>query len=161
MGGSPSCGSDCAGAPMLPFLYILFNLAFNIAALNLLKTAGTFCFCTALAHPCCLCLICCFCQSEGSHVPWFIVLSPACLPLLEHHSRIGPQQTGLMLLSHNQVVADALLHALFCTNWKEYIGRSTRVTVPMLYYRATHYVLPQRRLPIGCMFRLCTATEPE
>ncbi|KAL3155525.1 hypothetical protein ABBQ38_011076 [Trebouxia sp. C0009 RCD-2024] len=40
MGGSPSCGSDCAGAPMLPFLYILFNLAFNIAALNLLKTAG-------------------------------------------------------------------------------------------------------------------------
>ena len=25
---------------MLPILYIMFNLAFNVAALNLLKTAG-------------------------------------------------------------------------------------------------------------------------
>ncbi|DBB00298.1 TPA: hypothetical protein ACH3X1_014123 [Trebouxia sp. C0004] len=40
LGGSPSCGSDCSGAPMLPLLYIAFNLGFNIAALNLLKTAG-------------------------------------------------------------------------------------------------------------------------
>ena len=41
LGGSPSCGSDCSGAPLLPLLYIAFNLGFNIAALNLLKTAGT------------------------------------------------------------------------------------------------------------------------
>lgn len=40
LGGSPSCGSDCSGAPMLPLLYIACNLGFNIAALNLLKTAG-------------------------------------------------------------------------------------------------------------------------
>ena len=40
LGGSPSCGSDCSGAPMLPLLYIALNLGFNIAALNLLKTAG-------------------------------------------------------------------------------------------------------------------------
>ena len=40
LGGSPNCGSDCSGAPMLPLLYIAFNLGFNIAALNLLKTAG-------------------------------------------------------------------------------------------------------------------------
>lgn len=41
---------------MLPFLYILFNLAFNIAALNLLKTAGTCCFAT-VAYCTCLCLL--------------------------------------------------------------------------------------------------------
>ena len=41
LGGSPSCGSDCSGAPLLPLLYIAFNLGFNIAALNLLKTAGS------------------------------------------------------------------------------------------------------------------------
>lgn len=27
-------------------------------------------------------------------------------------------------LSNNQVVVDALLHALFCTGWKDYTGRS-------------------------------------
>lgn len=42
LGGLPNCGSDCSGAPMLPLLYIVFNLGFNIAALNLLKTAGAF-----------------------------------------------------------------------------------------------------------------------
>jgi len=62
LGGSPSCGSDCSGAPMLPLLYIAFNLGFNIAALNLLKTAGVFllpvkqchilCSCTALSDGC-------------------------------------------------------------------------------------------------------------
>ncbi len=62
LGGSPSCGSDCSGAPMLPLLYIACNLGFNIAALNLLKTAGVFllparqchmlCICTALAEGC-------------------------------------------------------------------------------------------------------------
>ncbi len=62
LGGSPSCGSDCSGAPMLPLLYIACNLGFNIAALNLLKTAGVFllparqchmpCSCTALAEGC-------------------------------------------------------------------------------------------------------------
>ncbi|KAA6419096.1 MAG: crt protein 1-like [Trebouxia sp. A1-2] len=36
LGGLPNCGSDCSGAPMLPLLYIVFNLGFNIAALNLL-----------------------------------------------------------------------------------------------------------------------------
>lgn len=45
MGGSPSCGSDCSGSPWLPLLYIGFNLGFNIAALNLLKTAGESCGC--------------------------------------------------------------------------------------------------------------------
>lgn len=62
LGGLPSCGSDCSGAPMLPLLYIAFNLGFNIAALNLLKTAGVFllpvkqrhilCSCTALSDGC-------------------------------------------------------------------------------------------------------------
>ena len=60
LGGAPSCGSDCSGAPMLPLLYIACNLGFNIAALNLLKTAGVFllparqchmpCSCTAVAE---------------------------------------------------------------------------------------------------------------
>ncbi|KAK9809203.1 hypothetical protein WJX72_011262 [[Myrmecia] bisecta] len=35
-----ACGSDCSGAPLLPALYTLTNLAFNISALNLLRTAG-------------------------------------------------------------------------------------------------------------------------
>lgn len=29
--------SDCDGAPLLPLLYIITNIAFNISALNLLK----------------------------------------------------------------------------------------------------------------------------
>lgn len=48
MGGAPSCGSDCSGSPWLPLLYIGFNLGFNIAALNLLKTAGEPCSLTLL-----------------------------------------------------------------------------------------------------------------
>lgn len=40
MGGSPACGGDCSGSPFLPLLYVAFNLAFNIAALRLLRQAG-------------------------------------------------------------------------------------------------------------------------
>ncbi|GMH36475.1 hypothetical protein BSKO_04343 [Bryopsis sp. KO-2023] len=40
MGISPACGSNCAGAPLLPALYIACNLGFNIAALNMLRLAG-------------------------------------------------------------------------------------------------------------------------
>lgn len=40
LGGSPACGSDCSGSPILPLMYVAFNLAFNIAALRLLRQAG-------------------------------------------------------------------------------------------------------------------------
>lgn len=30
-GLTPSCGSDCSGAPLLPVLYVLLNLAFNVS----------------------------------------------------------------------------------------------------------------------------------
>ncbi|KAK9834944.1 hypothetical protein WJX84_003484 [Apatococcus fuscideae] len=40
VGGSPSCGSDCSAAPLLPLLYVAFNLAFNISILQLLRSAG-------------------------------------------------------------------------------------------------------------------------
>lgn len=30
-GLTPSCGSDCTGAPLLPLAYVLFNLAFNVS----------------------------------------------------------------------------------------------------------------------------------
>lgn len=39
-GLTPACGSDCSGAPFLPIAYILVNLLFNIAALNLIRRAG-------------------------------------------------------------------------------------------------------------------------
>ncbi len=39
-GLSPSCGADCSGAPLLPVAYVVANIAFNIAALNLLRTVG-------------------------------------------------------------------------------------------------------------------------
>ncbi len=55
LGGSPSCGSDCSGAPMLPLLYIACNLGFNIAALNLLKTAGVFLLPARQCHMLCIC----------------------------------------------------------------------------------------------------------
>jgi hypothetical protein len=54
MGISPAgCGSDCSGAPLLAPLYVGTNLAFNIAALNLLRATGvrahTIPSCSALA----------------------------------------------------------------------------------------------------------------
>lgn len=39
-GLTPPCGSDCSGAPVLPLAYILFNLAFNVAALRVIRQAG-------------------------------------------------------------------------------------------------------------------------
>ena len=39
-GLTPACGSDCAGAPLLPLAYVATNLVFNIAALSLIRTAG-------------------------------------------------------------------------------------------------------------------------
>ena len=30
-GLTPACGSDCSGAPLLPLLYIAFNMAFNVS----------------------------------------------------------------------------------------------------------------------------------
>jgi hypothetical protein len=39
-GLTPSCGSDCTGAPLLPLAYVATNLIFNIAALSLIRTAG-------------------------------------------------------------------------------------------------------------------------
>jgi drug/metabolite transporter (DMT)-like permease len=39
-GISPPCGSDCTGAPLIPILYVVFNLAFNVAALQVIKQAG-------------------------------------------------------------------------------------------------------------------------
>lgn len=41
VGISPSPGSNCTGAPLLPALYIFVNIAFNISALNLIRTAGS------------------------------------------------------------------------------------------------------------------------
>ncbi len=87
LGGLPSCGSDCSGAPMLPLLYIACNLGFNIAALNLLKTAGMFllptslqllggarfsphmlCSCPALCSRCLCDTICKVCLTHTSSV---------------------------------------------------------------------------------------------
>lgn len=48
-GLTPSCGSDCSGAPLLPVAYVLFNLAFNVAALELIRRAGN-----VRARRCCL-----------------------------------------------------------------------------------------------------------
>ena len=39
-GVTPGGGSGCDGAPLLPVLYVSMNLAYNIALLNLLRTAG-------------------------------------------------------------------------------------------------------------------------
>ncbi|PSC68097.1 CRT (chloroquine-resistance transporter)-like transporter [Micractinium conductrix] len=39
-GLTPSCGSDCSGAPLLPLLYVATNLCFNVAALELIRQAG-------------------------------------------------------------------------------------------------------------------------
>lgn len=39
-GLTPACGSNCAGAPFLPVMYVLVNLLFNISALNLIGKAG-------------------------------------------------------------------------------------------------------------------------
>lgn len=43
-GLTPACGSDCAGAPLLPVLYVAVNLLFNISALNLISKAGNMVF---------------------------------------------------------------------------------------------------------------------
>lgn len=40
MGGTPACGADCAGAPLLPALYVAVNVAFNVAAMLLVRTMG-------------------------------------------------------------------------------------------------------------------------
>eukprot|EP00803_Ostreobium_quekettii_P010526 evm.model.scf_244.6 EVM.evm.TU.scf_244.6 scf_244:44560-50376(-) len=40
LGSTPSCGSDCTGAPLLPILYVVTNLAFNIVALYVLRSFG-------------------------------------------------------------------------------------------------------------------------
>lgn len=39
-GITPSCGGDCSLSPALPVAYILCNLAFNVSALELIKSAG-------------------------------------------------------------------------------------------------------------------------
>ena len=39
-GMTPSCGSDCSGAPLLPIAYVGLNLLFNISALLVLRTGG-------------------------------------------------------------------------------------------------------------------------
>ena len=39
-GVTPGGGAGCDGAPLLPVLYVSMNLAYNIALLNLLRTAG-------------------------------------------------------------------------------------------------------------------------
>ena len=39
-GMTPSCGSDCSGAPLLPIAYVAMNLLFNISALLVLRTSG-------------------------------------------------------------------------------------------------------------------------
>lgn len=39
-GITPPCGADCTGAPLIPILYVLFNLAFNVAALQVIRQAG-------------------------------------------------------------------------------------------------------------------------
>lgn len=39
-GLTPTCGSNCSGAPFLPVMYVLINLLFNISALNLIGKAG-------------------------------------------------------------------------------------------------------------------------
>lgn len=43
-GLTPACGSDCTGAPLLPVLYVMVNLLFNISALNLISQAGNMVF---------------------------------------------------------------------------------------------------------------------
>ena len=39
-GATPGGGDGCASAPLLPVLYVSMNLLYNIALLNLLRTAG-------------------------------------------------------------------------------------------------------------------------
>jgi len=39
-GITPPCGADCTGAPLIPILYVVFNLAFNVAALQVIRQAG-------------------------------------------------------------------------------------------------------------------------
>lgn len=50
MGGSPLCGADCSGAPLLPLLYICVNVAFNVAAMYLVRSLGA--VATALTMSC-------------------------------------------------------------------------------------------------------------
>ena len=39
-GITPPCGSNCTGAPLIPVLYVAFNLLFNVAALQVIRQAG-------------------------------------------------------------------------------------------------------------------------
>lgn len=39
-GLTPPCGGDCSGAPLIPLLYVAFNLCFNVSALMVIRTAG-------------------------------------------------------------------------------------------------------------------------
>ena len=39
-GLTPSCGTDCTGAPLLPLLYIGLNLAFNMSMLTVSITSA-------------------------------------------------------------------------------------------------------------------------
>ena len=39
-GLTPPCGGDCSGAPLIPLLYVAFNLFFNVSALMVIRTAG-------------------------------------------------------------------------------------------------------------------------
>eukprot|EP00878_Enallax_costatus_P041895 GHUV01048815.1.p1 GENE.GHUV01048815.1~~GHUV01048815.1.p1 ORF type:complete len:153 (-),score=2.59 GHUV01048815.1:92-550(-) len=50
MDGSPLCGADCSGAPLLPVLYICVNVAFNVAAMYLVRSSGA--VATALTMSC-------------------------------------------------------------------------------------------------------------
>jgi hypothetical protein len=40
VGLTPACGADCSGAPLLPVAYVVVNICFNIAVVNLLRTVG-------------------------------------------------------------------------------------------------------------------------
>ncbi|KAF6266272.1 Crt-like protein [Scenedesmus sp. NREL 46B-D3] len=50
LGGSPACGADCTGAPLLPLAYIAVNIAFNVAAVYLVRSSGA--VATALTMSC-------------------------------------------------------------------------------------------------------------
>eukprot|EP00879_Flechtneria_rotunda_P012129 GHRR01012667.1.p1 GENE.GHRR01012667.1~~GHRR01012667.1.p1 ORF type:complete len:218 (-),score=37.46 GHRR01012667.1:545-1198(-) len=93
LGGSPTCGANCQGAPLLPFLYIGVNVAFNVAAMYLVRSTGA--VAAALAMSCL--------------VPLTVLAFTLPLPLLEP-VQLGPGFVwGAVLLTAGLLLYNARL----------------------------------------------------
>ncbi|WIA35800.1 hypothetical protein OEZ86_004189 [Tetradesmus obliquus] len=93
LGGSPACGADCTGAPLLPLLYITVNVAFNVAAMYLVRSAGA--VATALSMSCL--------------VPITVVAFTLPLPLLPQAQLGGGFVAGTLLLVAGLLTYNAAL----------------------------------------------------